>query len=78
VERPLSRFEVPSRAGRFVAYGLLGWCAEVLFSGLHDFARIDEPAWPGCAGVEGVIVGSAYAARVRQGQHILCVGNIIG
>jgi N-alpha-acetyl-L-2,4-diaminobutyrate deacetylase len=45
---------------------------------LHDFARIDEPAWPVCAGVEGVIVGSAYAARVRQGQHILCVGNIVG
>lgn len=42
---------------------------------LHDFARIDEPAWPVQAGVDGIIVGQAWAARVRQGQHILCVGR---
>jgi uncharacterized membrane protein len=46
VEGPVRRFEVPSRAGRFVAYGLLGWCAEVLFSGLHDFAREQDPRLP--------------------------------
>jgi uncharacterized membrane protein len=46
VERPLSPFEVPSRAGRFAAYGLLGWCAEVLFSGLHDFARARDLRLP--------------------------------
>ena len=33
------RFEIPSPAGRFVAYGLIGWCGEVLFTGLHDFVR---------------------------------------
>jgi predicted deacylase len=45
---------------------------------LHDFARIDEPGWPVCAGVDGVVVGQAWGARVRQGQHILCVGQVIG
>jgi predicted deacylase len=44
---------------------------------LHDFARLDEPAWPVRAGVDGLVVGSAFAARVRQGQHVLCVGNLL-
>jgi len=42
---------------------------------LHDFARIDEPAWAVRAGVDGIVVGQAWAARVRQGQFILCVGR---
>ncbi|WP_010585027.1 M14 family metallopeptidase [Schlesneria paludicola] len=42
---------------------------------LHDFARIDEPAWPVCAGVDGVVVAQAWSAKVRQGQFILCVGR---
>jgi uncharacterized membrane protein len=37
---------VPSRAGRFVAYGLLGWCAEVTFTAIHDFARERDPRLP--------------------------------
>jgi uncharacterized membrane protein len=37
---------VPSRAGRFVAYGLLGWCAEIVFSGVHDFARTRDVRLP--------------------------------
>jgi Putative ABC-transporter type IV len=37
--RTPERFEVPSRLGRFAAYGLAGWCAEILFTGIHDFAR---------------------------------------
>lgn len=41
---------------------------------LHDFGRIDEPGWPVVAPHDGVIVGQAWAARVRQGQFILCVG----
>jgi predicted deacylase len=41
---------------------------------LHDFERIDEPAWPVRAPIEGLIVGQAWRARVRQGQFILCVG----
>ena len=41
---------------------------------LHDFGRIDEPAWPVLAPVDGVVVGQAWGARVRQGQFILCVG----
>lgn len=45
---------------------------------LHDFARIDEPAWPVRAGLDGVVVGQAWSARVAQGQHILCVGNLSG
>jgi predicted deacylase len=44
---------------------------------LHDFARLDEPGWPVTAGVDGVVVGTAWAARVRQGQHICCVGRIV-
>jgi predicted deacylase len=42
---------------------------------LHDFARIDEPALPVAAPIDGVVVGQAWAARVRQGQFILCVGH---
>ncbi|MBS0201320.1 MAG: succinylglutamate desuccinylase/aspartoacylase family protein [Planctomycetes bacterium] len=42
---------------------------------LHDFARIDETPWPVRAGVDGIVVGQAWAARVRQGQFILCVGR---
>ena len=45
---------------------------------LHDFDRIDEPAWPVRGGVEGVIVGQAWGARVIRGQHIVCVGQIVG
>ena len=41
---------------------------------LHDFQRIDEPAWPVPAPIDGIIVGQAWAARVRQGQYIMCVG----
>ena len=36
---PSGRFVIPSKAGRFAAYGLLGWCAEVFFTGIHDFMR---------------------------------------
>jgi uncharacterized membrane protein len=42
----LRRFEVPSRLGRFAAYGLIGWCAEVLFTGIHDFVRYRDPRLP--------------------------------
>jgi predicted deacylase len=42
---------------------------------LHDFQRIDEPAWPVVAPRDGIVVGQAWAARVRQGQFILCVGD---
>lgn len=41
---------------------------------LHDFQRIDEPAWPVQAPLDGIVVGQAWSARVRQGQFILCVG----
>jgi len=39
-------FEVPSKSGRFVAYGLIGWCAEVLFTGLHDYVRFRDRRLP--------------------------------
>jgi len=38
---------------------------------------IDEPGWPVRAALDGVVVGSTFAARVQQGQHILCVGNVL-
>ncbi|MDB5348843.1 MAG: putative deacylase [Planctomycetota bacterium] len=41
---------------------------------LHDFQRIDERPWPVVASIDGVVVGQAWGARVRQGQFILCVG----
>lgn len=31
---------------RFLAYGLSGWCAEVLFTGLHDFIRHRDARLP--------------------------------
>ncbi len=42
---------------------------------LHDFQRIDEPAWPVRAPGDGIVVGQAWGSRVRQGQFILCVGS---
>lgn len=42
---------------------------------LHDFGRVDEPGWPVVAPRPGIVVGQAWAARVRQGQFILCVGD---
>jgi predicted deacylase len=42
---------------------------------LHDFDRIDLPAWPACAGVDGLVVAQAWAAPVRRGQHIVVVGE---
>jgi len=41
---------------------------------LHDFHRIDEPPQPVVAPVTGIVVGTAWGARVRQGQFIACVG----
>jgi hypothetical protein len=40
------RFVLPSKASRFVAYGLTGWCAEVLFTGAHDFIRLRDNRLP--------------------------------
>lgn len=42
---------------------------------LHDFQRIDDAAWPVIAPHDGIVVGSAWGARVRQGQFIACVGE---
>lgn len=41
---------------------------------LHDFQRLDDPGWPARAPLDGIVVAQAWAARVRQGQFILCVG----
>jgi N2-acetyl-L-2,4-diaminobutanoate deacetylase len=41
---------------------------------LHDFQRLDEPGWPVRAPLDGIVVGQAWGARVRQGQFIHCVG----
>jgi predicted deacylase len=42
---------------------------------LHDFDRIDEQAWPVRAPADGLVVAQAWAARVRRGQFIACVGQ---
>lgn len=42
---------------------------------LHDFHRIDDDPWPVRAPRDGLVVAQAWAARVRQGQFILCVGD---
>ena len=31
---------------RFLLYGLTGWCAEVLFTGIHDYIRHRDPRLP--------------------------------
>jgi uncharacterized membrane protein len=47
MEGPVSgRFVIQSKPGRFVAYGLLGWCAEVVFTGIHDFIRHRDARLP--------------------------------
>jgi len=40
------RFVVESPAGRFLAYGLVGWCGEVLFTGIHDYIRTRDNRLP--------------------------------
>jgi putative ABC transporter type IV len=40
------RFTIPSKGGRFLAYGLIGWCGEVLFTGIHDFVRLRDRRLP--------------------------------
>lgn len=49
-----------------------------LIGRLHDFDRLDEPAFPLRAGCSGVIVGQAWTARVVQGQFVVCVGKEAG
>lgn len=43
---------------------------------VHDFERIDAPAWEARAGVEGIVICEAWGARVRQGQHVAVTGRI--
>jgi uncharacterized membrane protein len=40
------RFQIDSRLGRFAVYGGLGWCMEVLFTGVHDYIRHRDPTLP--------------------------------
>ena len=37
---------IPSRGGRFVAYGTLGWVLEVVFTALHDYKRYGDKRLP--------------------------------
>ncbi len=43
---PDGRFAISSKGGRFLAYGLIGWCGEVLFTGIHDFVRFRDRRLP--------------------------------
>jgi uncharacterized membrane protein len=38
-EEAVRRWVIESPLGRFAAYGLIGWCGEVAFTGVHDFLR---------------------------------------
>ncbi len=42
---------------------------------LHDFNRVDEAPWPVRAGVNGYLLAQAWGAVVKQGQHILVIGE---
>ena len=42
----VERWVIESPLGRFAAYGLIGWCAEVAFTGVHDFVRTRDPRLP--------------------------------
>jgi len=44
---------------------------------LHDFDRIDLPAFEVRAGIAGVVLAQAWVAPIRQGQHIVVVGKEI-
>jgi uncharacterized membrane protein len=44
--RSPKRFEIDNRLGRFAVYGGLGWCFEVLMTGIHDFMRYRDPRLP--------------------------------
>ncbi|MDP8955840.1 MAG: hypothetical protein M3N24_02635 [Actinomycetota bacterium] len=47
MEEPVNgRFVIQSKFGRFAAYGLLGWCGEVVFTGIHDFIRSRDARLP--------------------------------
>ena len=41
-----TRFVVRTKLGRFAAYGLLGWCGEVVFTGIHDYVRDHDSRLP--------------------------------
>lgn len=43
---------------------------------LHDFDYVDAEPHAITAGVDGVIIAQAWAARVPQGQHIAVVGRV--
>lgn len=44
---------------------------------LHDFNRIDTEPYPMRAGVDGILIAQAFAARVPQGQYTVIVGKVI-
>ncbi len=37
---------IQSRAGRFAAYGALGWCLEIAFTSVHDYIRHRDTSLP--------------------------------
>lgn len=53
----------PVEAGEIVGY-------------LHDFQRLELPAWPVRSAVDGLLAAQAWGARVTQGQHIAITGRI--
>jgi predicted deacylase len=60
---PLCKPADPVSAGETIGY-------------LHDFQRLDLPAWPVRAQVSGRLAAQAWGARVNQGQHIAIVGEL--
>lgn len=43
---------------------------------LHDFERIDAPAFEVKAGVSGMLVAQGFSAATKQGVHIAVVGQV--
>ncbi|MEW6756205.1 MAG: succinylglutamate desuccinylase/aspartoacylase family protein, partial [Candidatus Latescibacterota bacterium] len=44
---------------------------------LHDFHRLDEAPFQVRAPFSGIVVAQAWEARVRHGQHVLVVGEVL-
>ena len=61
---PLKKPTDPVAAGETVGY-------------LHDFQRLEQPAWPVRAQLAGRLAAQALGARVVQGQHIAIVGEVL-
>jgi predicted deacylase len=45
---------------------------------VHDFEHIDDAPYEVRAAVDGFLLCQAWRATVTQGQHIVCIGRVVG